>query len=502
MARGWGASRASLQGHRLLPFGVALAIAGVGACTAHAPRRVDVHDDAARSVQTTIAQLADHSARGDAAVSAVEVHPDFTIAFIEFDDQGRLWSRAQLDLLDRTLVSEGARESYDGVSVVFFAHGWKHDAAVCDENVACFRTFLGQIASDLAAAARASPGSVRPSRVVGVYAGWRGRSISVPVLAEVSFWARKHAAERIGSGELVEVLTHLDQFVQNQNAGGRFRSGLSVVGHSLGGTMVYEALANVMKMRVVEALGRRATVDPEHNIVSGFGDVVMLVNPAFEASLYAPIEDLLALFDSFSSLQSPVLVIVESETDMPNQMWFPLGRGLDALFQRTGPRSARALLRTAVGNYEPFVTHRLEARPLPGDASPAARGFGTVSDCACRLPLGEVPEDESLLLRSFVASERSGALARERFALASGSCTSGLDFGRARLTCRPGVDPSRPFWVVRATSDVVRGHSGFFTSPFLSFVRHTILEARVKGAARRLEQKNSLREAMPVSGPE
>ena len=84
----------------------------------------------------------------------------------------------------------------------------------------------------------------------------------------------------------------------------------------------------------------------------------------------------------------------------------------------------------------------------------------------------------------FISRERKGELAEALGAAEASSCESGLVLGRARLTCRPGVDPSRPFWVVRATNDVVQGHSGFFRSPFLDFVRHVILDARTKKAAR------------------
>jgi hypothetical protein len=451
----------------------------LGACTAHAPRRMDLGQSSAQAVQLT-----DLSGSRDASRFAAEIYPDFTLAFIEFDDQGRLWSRAQLDLLDSTLATEAERDSYEGIAVVLFAHGWQHDADVCDANVACFRTFLAQIASDLGRATGSSAGQEKPPRVVGIYVGWRGRSIDFPVLADFSFWARKHTAERIGAGELVEVLTHVDQFVRRQNGDGRYRSGLNVIGHSLGGTMVYGALANVFKARVVEALGRRASLRAEDNLISGFGDIVLLVNPAFEASLYAPFEDILARFQTFSPYQSPVLVIAESETDGPNRRWFPIGRGLDTLFQRTGPRSERSLLTTAVGNYEPFVTHRLEAvRPEAADGPAAAKGFGDVTACSCRLPVVPLPEEELRLLRSFIARERRGALTEDPgFGAEPDRCAAGLDIGRARLTCRAGLEPNRPFWVVRATDDVIQGHSGIFTGPFLSFVRYVILTARMKAA--------------------
>jgi len=456
-------------------------------------------DSSAEAISTTTARLSDEASRFEVAASAAEIYPEFTLAFIEFDDQGRLWSRAQLDLLDRVLASEARRDSYEGVALIFFAHGWQHDASVCDANVTCFRTFLAQVASDLATATAASPGNERPPRVVGIYAGWRGRSITPPVLRNFSFWARKRAAERIGGGELVELLTHLDQFVHKENTGGRLRSGLNIIGHSLGGTMVYEALSNVLKTRVVEALGRQTSVSQQENIVSGFGDIVLLINPAFEASLYAPFEDILARFNAFSPYQSPVLIIVESETDTPNRTWFRIGRGFDVLFERTGPRSSRTLLTTAVGNYEPFVTHHLEiAAATTADAKTVTTGFGDVSACSCRLPLTQLSEEELRRVRSFISRERSGALTREPSVPESSSCESGLDLGRARLTCRPNLQPFRPFWVVRATDDVVRGHSGIFTGPLLSFVRHEILDARMKKAARLLKP-GSLPDASPGS---
>src|SRR5262249_27296308 len=172
-------------------------------------------------------------------------------------------------------------------------------------------------------------------------------------------------------------------------------------------------------------------------------------------------------------------------TDGPNQTWFRIGRGLDVLFERTGPRSSRTLLTTAVGNYEPFVTHHLEAAAAArAETKSIASGFGDVSGCSCRLPLTELPEEELRRLRLFISRERSGSLTEGPGASESGSCASGLNVGRARLICRPDLEPYRPFWVVRATDAVIQGHSGFFTSPFLSFVRYEILDARMKKAAR------------------
>ncbi|HKC24359.1 MAG TPA: hypothetical protein VKF32_06435 [Thermoanaerobaculia bacterium] len=455
------------------------AAVGFPACTTHAPRRLPSPAEAT-AIATSVQRLADPSSRREAAEHAVEIHPKFTLAFVEFDDQGRLWSRAQLDLLDRTLAAEARRPETYGVGIIFFMHGWKHDADVCDTNVACFRTYLAQIAADTEAAAHAAGTGVKPPRIVGVYAGWRGLSVTVPALRNLSFWSRKKVAERIGAGELIEVLTHLDQFARDENARGRNRAVLNIIGHSFGGTAIYSALANALKARFVEAFHRRGRVPVDDNVVQGFGDLVVLVNPAFEASLYAPFEDLLAEFGPFSRRQTPVLVIVGSESDFPNRTWFRLGRGIDALFQRTGPRSPRKLLTTAVGNYLPFSSHRLEA----AGPSFANLPLASVSSCICRLPFAELPFEESQRLGASIAHLHEGELKASEELYERSACEAGLALGGAHLTCRPGVDPSRPIWHVRATDDVVHGHSGFFTRPFLDFLRYVIMDALSKKAVK------------------
>ena len=440
-------------------------------CTAHAPHRLSSTRNA--SVEVGSEQLKESRGRVEVASHSVEIHSSFSLAFIEFDDQGRLWDRQQVDSVDQLLASEARRPDSDGVVVIFFAHGWQHDAGACDAFVACFRAYLAQIAAEAQAGVRLAGGGAWSPRVVGIYAGWRGRSIEIPVLRNLTFWSRKHVAERIGSGELIEVLAHLDQFVRSENAGGRPRAALNIIGHSFGGTMVYDALANVLKARLVETLHRRGKVPVDENLVDGFGNLVVLVNPAFEASAYAPLEDLVAEIGTFSRSQTPLLVIVGSETDFPNRTWFRLGRTLDVLLQRTGPRSERRLLTTSIGNYEPYVTHRLDAVSRSTGGAPRAR----VSDCVCRLPLAEISTDEARRLGAFLLKRGDADLPA-----ADGACAAGLTLGSARLTCRPGVTLNRPIWSVRAGDDVVHGHKEFFTRPFLDFLRYVVIDALSKSA--------------------
>jgi hypothetical protein len=443
---------------------VGATVAALASCTPHAPRRLA----GTEAVETSVSLLSQPAVRKEVAGHSAEIHRDFDLAFVEFDDQGRLWNLEQVDNLKRTLASAVQRAEGAGVGIIAFAHGWQHDARVCDDVVACYRSFLASLAAETAAAARLARADARPPRIVGVYLGWRGRSVTTPWVAELSFWFRKAVAKRIGAGELVEVLAYLDQFSRQENEAGRPAT-LSIIGHSFGGTMIYSALANPLKARLVEALEQRGRVPVDENVVRGFGNLVLLVNPAIEAAAFAPLHDLSRELEVYSSRQTPVLVVVGSETDKAARVWFRLGQKAETCMQATGPRSQRVLLTTAIGNYDPFTTHRLEAIGPSDGLAPTTH----VADCNCRLPIGDLTVEELRKVGEFFRTHRffppwAGEDPGE-------ACTAGVVLGSARLTCLPGVAPSQPIWSVRATGEAVSGHSGFITRPFLDLLRYLIL---------------------------
>jgi hypothetical protein len=441
----------------------AASVVALASCTPHAARR----PSAAVPAQISVSQLADREVRKEVGRHSAESHSDFDMAVVEFDDQGRLWSLDQFESLKRTLVSASRRSDGIGVGIVAFAHGWKHDARVCDEVMTCFRSFLANMAAETTAAASLAGAGDRRPRMVGVYLGWRGRSVTVPVLADLSFWARKSAAERIGAGELIEVLAYLDEFARQENEAGR-PTMLTVLGHSFGGTMIYAAVANTLKTRLVEALERRARVPADENVVRGFGHLVVLVNPAIEASAFAPLHDLSNEIETYSSRQTPVLVVVGSETDAANRVWFPAGRWVQTFLERTGPRSPKARLRTAIGSYDPFTTHHLEAAAAPnGEAK-----LPPVVECNCQLRLGELAASELRAVGDFF---RTHYFPPPWAGDKGESCSTGLVLGSVRLACLPGESPTQPVWIARATDEVVHGHSGFLTRPFLDFLRYLII---------------------------
>jgi hypothetical protein len=63
---------------------------------------------------------------------SVEEHPGYSLAFIEFDDQGELWAPSQLDRALNHL--ERLNQSEDGIALVLFVHGWNADASPREEK--------------------------------------------------------------------------------------------------------------------------------------------------------------------------------------------------------------------------------------------------------------------------------------------------------------------------------------------------------------------------------
>src|SRR5262249_14788696 len=136
--------------------------------TPHRPLRLSPAEPRASAVKTTVEALAEMRTQQHVRGSSVEIHPEFTLAFVEFDDQGRFWNRNQLDLLDRTLETENKRTDSSGVAVILFAHGWRHDSSVCDPNVVCFRSFLMQGRADSVAVTGEGGGRIAPKRIVAI----------------------------------------------------------------------------------------------------------------------------------------------------------------------------------------------------------------------------------------------------------------------------------------------------------------------------------------------
>src|SRR5689334_11456966 len=97
-------------------------------------------------------------------------------------------------------------------------------------------------------------------------------------------------------------------------------------------------------------------------IVPGFADLVLLINPAFEAIRYMPLHQQISE-RTFVSDQPAVFISVTAENDSATGTWFPFGM-LWAAWGETANRGGerRSLLNT-MGHIDSLITHELS---VPG----------------------------------------------------------------------------------------------------------------------------------------
>lgn len=365
----------------------------LGACAPHQIYRPDTtvctKPDPQRDCQNSALQDYRDPANPDAA---------YLLGFIEFDDQGQLWSRQQM--LD--VVNEVHRRAANSdLLMVAFVHGWKHSAQSDPEdgNITTFRDTLKRI-SEIESLFSRKVGK-KPRQIVGIYLGWRGGSVTVPVLKELTFWDRKQTAQKVGHVGVTEALMRLedvrltkDAMINDCREDGLFaksRTRLAVIGHSFGGAMVFSAVSQILQERFIDTLPsdicdarklkeqRAAKTDAR-----SFGNLVVLINPAFEANLFAPLSDMANERRFYFESQKPVLAILTSEADDATRIAFPIGRSLSTLFEkdrvveRRDPVSRNMVAIDqgtgnveAVGHFLPYRTHTLKASAPAADVAGA-----------------------------------------------------------------------------------------------------------------------------------
>lgn len=366
---------------------LALALAG---CGSFVPHRMDLQGTCTVAAGATVPP-------GSACKASLETvpagpgAPAFQVAYVEFTDQGWLHDRAQLErALALTRTAPGER-----LQVVAYVHGWKHGAAWDDTDVGHFRTVMLP-----AFAARAGQGV----RTLGLYLGWRGNSIEAPGVRNVTFYDRKSTAEHVARGSMRELISRLRAL----HAGERRQTPARVVlvGHSFGGLILYNAIAESLMDEVV-----RSTADrPPRPLV----DLAVVLNPAFEASRFEPVFQA-ALAEPAARSARPLFVSITTRNDWATGYAFPIGRWVNSVFDREGwtsddrcPEPGLTDLREChgidrrlrleklantrtMGHLGRYTTHTLQGppvacRPLPS-VPPAAGGAPALAPQAPEPPL-------------------------------------------------------------------------------------------------------------------
>ncbi len=407
----------------------------------------------------------------------------FTIGVIELSDDGHVKDIRQRDEVFRELRrvargGEAASAASPGAVVVTFVHGWHHRAKVCDENLSCYRRVMEGLVARKGDRANKGP-------VFGIYIGWRGESAHH--LSALTFYNRKAAAQHVGSLggrdlllELGQMQRDLDREVRDASGGERYVN-MVTVGHSFGGALVYSAVESleVSEYAGVHGVGYPACPGGAKPVRSGIGDLVVLVNPAFEAKRYRYFAEDVAAAGSYSPEQRPVLLTVASTADAAVGVAFPLGRAL-WLIWHPGAWSHGAAEITGLGHYAPYTTHRLI---FHGKAeTPVAANALTNEEALRRCDLLE--ERKKNLVRD--QCDCAYPVYKQTPAVRAGLATPGRSLDPAALTAGAGSvraltadvtlqpigadNPHVPYIVASAPGNLISGHNDIYNPNFILFL--------------------------------
>ena len=302
---------------------------------------------------------------------ATDSDTNYSLGFIEFDDQGQLHDRKQLSYLISDLYNRAANNN---LIIVLFTHGWQHSAQHNDRYVINFHKILRKLSQQESQAARLEKRETR--QIAGVYLGWRGRSLDIPGINATTFWERKNTAHTVGHGGVAEVLSRLEEIRNLKTTINTTKpitqTRLVILGHSFGGAIIYTALSQILLDRFVQTKGPVGIASD----VRGFGDLVVLFNPAFEATRFLNHRLMSNERGHYFDSQLPVLAVMTSESDWATKYAFKAGRAVSTLFNtykdiryinhatnKEDIISEGEANRTAIGHFKPIETHFLEYKP-------------------------------------------------------------------------------------------------------------------------------------------
>jgi hypothetical protein len=411
-----------------------------------------------------------------ARTNTIEAGTNYLLGFVEFDDHGWLWNSNQMKaVVDRVSLED----TNNGVLIVVFAHGWKHNASWNDGNVNAFRAVLSEL-QELETTNSAqhvtldgTPLPLPPRKVVGVYLGWRGLSQTWWGLKELTFWERKRTAHSVGQGAVSDILVELEEirkrsrivYQEQETNHLRQPTMLVVVGHSFGGAVIYSALAPLLQEHLIDVIDSEGKPKPPR----GFGDLVVLVNPAFEAARF---EVLKRSSDArgYVTNQAATLAIFTSKADWATKIAFKIGRIVSTVFEKhRKDQDQYGANITAIGHYNPYITHDLNvAPPKPGEppkgkspkvGSPAYTGRQTIKESS----------DQVHVLRHKVRAAKSKP--KEQVITED----STYQFSQSRLVPRDKIHkPHDPIYVVSVDPKIIPSHDEFETQAFITFLREFI----------------------------
>lgn len=217
------------------------------------------------------------------------------------------------------------------------------------------------------------------------------------------------------------------------------------MGHSFGGAVVYSATSQILASRFIDSREKKGFTDT----AKGFGDLVVLLNPAFEALRYSPLYDLAQSRCGYFDNQRPRLAILTSEADKATKFAFPAGRIFSTLFETHNSierkdcgyslsLNERKADITTVGHFTPLISHTLT--PAKNKSAQLVALYDNVE--------------------TIWAAQKKG---------------TSTQFGSTILTHLDKTVPRNPYLNIKVSKELISDHNDIFGNEVMDFLRLLIM---------------------------
>jgi pimeloyl-ACP methyl ester carboxylesterase len=409
---------------------------------------------------------------------------NYIIGYVEFDDQGWFHDASQPTALFQAVQNYRGDAPDTQFLIVVYAHGWKHNSSGPDNDIDEFRKLLERL--DALEQRLAHDSKKKGRKVVGVYLGWRGASIQIPFIENVTFWTRKNTGERVGDRsakqlliELNEFRTSLNSWKDNDRLAKRNQTQLILIGHSFGGMLMYHAL----QTQLIEHALRLKQVKRDdgklvycYGLAKSFGDFILLVNPAFEGAAYEPLFRAATTRPYYLDRQRPVMAIVTSKSDWATKYAFHAGRLYTYAQSAPQPQyDERDTVLDTVGHLPRYITHELKYEPLEaGPADEKREGLSPTTK-------GQAKESMDVPSRALKDVEETGD----------------TKYAGVKVIKVTNLVKNFPYLVMSANSEIIDGHNDIWNDRFVEFMVSFIAKEIMKVDQKPAEKKDEQNACVP-----
>jgi len=239
------------------------------------------------------------------------------------------------------------------------------------------------------------------------------------------------------------------------------------IGHSFGGAAVLSAVTKPLLTNLLRPADDAQEENGCNEKNCGVGDGIFLINPAIEANQVLSLLEATVQKD-YAPDQPPLLVSLSSEADFANKYLFPLGQTLGLIAtSKQAPLVGRSYFKnfesgelmpmleenldsTAIGNFSPYLTHRIDV--------PSAE---TICAAASISEIEELLDETALLHTCSNYADKSECGPRY--------FPSGLDRTPENLYTER-ASPYNPLYFIRTDQNFMGSHNDIFNPHVVAFL--------------------------------